>query len=672
MGCIDLARAPSGRRTRRRLATAITIAALASTAFAGSASAAVQSKTIDRTIVAGPTDLGGKIYHVSSVISGDITVTAEATLTQPIRETLDYDDAMLRQGQTLVVGRSVATNGPGSLHVVWHVSTDLPLIAGTFDTSKTVSCTLDFDSPVNCDAESIGFPLTPDGTATPFAPYADLVLQAEVTVTPDDATVASTELAGVVTIGGPTSQNEPGSQNVDIPCTTGAGDTLSLSDADYNLATHIDSSDGPAITFGLWLPNPITFVPAFKGPGATLDLGSQHEESFAQDVANATTKVTALGVIAANNIPPNADAGGPYVGLEGVPIQFNGGATTSICGLDSLALRWDFSDGGVAFGTAPFHTFADNGVYSGLLTATDPTGLSNAVAFSVTVGNQNPAVNAGPDTTADWGRLVAFNGQATDPGAGDQSTLQYSWDFGDGTPSATGGPSVVHAYAAPGSYIATLTVTDKDGGSNADSRTVIVTKRDITISYLGDTAGTYDTPGHLSASIVDEYGANLNAKNITFYVDGSPVGSANSNSSGIASMAYTPLLNAGVYATGAQFLGDTLYYNNSAAGSIAIARKATSVTYTGALNGGPNKTIGLSAILADASGTRLAGRTIVFVLGAQTTSAVTDANGVATTTLTLNQKNGVYPLTATFTPAGGDAAKYLASSDAESFKLQKK
>jgi hypothetical protein len=36
------------------------------------------------------------------------------------------------------------------------------------------------------------------------------------------------------------------------------------------------------------------------------------------------------------------------------------------------------------------------------------------------------------------------------------------------------------------------------------------------------------------------------------------------------------------------------------------------------------------------------------------------------------QKNGIYPLTATFTPAGGDAATYLGSSDAESFKLQKK
>ena len=155
-----------------------------------------------------------------------------------------------------------------------------------------------------------------------------------------------------------------------------------------------------------------------------------------------------------------------------MPVQFDGTGTTSICGLDSLALRWDFSDGGVAFGQQPFHTFEDDGVFSGLLTATDPTGLSNSVAFSVSVANQDPVANAGPDTIADWGRLVQFNGQATDPGEDDQPFLEYSWDFGDGTlptnPS-TGGASALHAYAAPGDYTATLTVTDDDGGSDADT-----------------------------------------------------------------------------------------------------------------------------------------------------------------------------------------------------------
>jgi hypothetical protein len=71
----------------------------------------------------------------------------------------------------------------------------------------------------------------------------------------------------------------------------------------------------------------------------------------------------------------------------------------------------------------------------------------------------------------------------------------------------------------------------------------------------------------------------------------------------------------------------------------------------------------------DATGKALAGRTIVFVLGTQTASAVTNATGVASTTLKLDQKNGTYSLTATFTPAGADAGLYLGDSDSATFSL---
>jgi len=66
-----------------------------------------------------------------------------------------------------------------------------------------------------------------------------------------------------------------------------------------------------------------------------------------------------------------------------------------------------------------------------------------------------PSVDAGPDTTSDWGKDVQFNGQASDPGSADQATLNYTWSFGDGSPSASGGPSVAHSYATPGDHVAT-------------------------------------------------------------------------------------------------------------------------------------------------------------------------------------------------------------------------
>jgi PKD domain len=274
------------------------------------------------------------------------------------------------------------------------------------------------------------------------------------------------------------------------------------------------------------------------------------------------------------------------------------------------------------------------------------------------------------------GRLVAFNGSATAPGSDDQATLTYSWDFGDGTPptapSASGGSGVFHSYTTPGMYIATLAVTNEDGQSASASRTVTIVTRTVTVGYLGDTAGTYDTQGALSASLVDQYGSTVNGRLITFTVGG-PAGSAVTNSSGIGSTAFTPLLDAGSYTTTATFAGDPLYVGNSGSGNITIARKASMTTYTGALSGGPNKTVTLSATLVDATGKALSGRTIVFQLGSQpAVTALTNASGVATTSIKLIQKNGKYPLTATWTPAGADANHYLGSVASTTFSLQAK
>src|SRR4029453_11726821 len=66
---------------------------------------------------------------------------------------------------------------------------------------------------------------------------------------------------------------------------------------------------------------------------------------------------------------------------------------------------------------------------------------------------------------------VAF----TAPGSSDPEvgTLTYSWDFGDGNNSAQADP--VHTYAAPGTYTATLTVTDQLDGTASQTVTVTVT-----------------------------------------------------------------------------------------------------------------------------------------------------------------------------------------------------
>ena len=239
------------------------------------------------------------------------------------------------------------------------------------------------------------------------------------------------------------------------------------------------------------------------------------------------TDTQSLGTLAPNNIPPTPDAGGgsghAYTGQEGTPVQFDGSGSSSPCGFPTL--RWDFSDGGVAFGAKPVHTFEGVGIYSGLLTATDVTGLTATQAFSVYVSNSRPSSSPG--------RASPQPGAARSRSpAGDRSGHRrpvdpaLPWDFGDGSPSATGGATATHAYTTPGAYTATLTACDRWLACAQDTRPIVVRARSVSIGSIGDTAATFGTPAALHGSLVDEFGQAVNGRTITFSVDSSAAGSA--------------------------------------------------------------------------------------------------------------------------------------------------
>jgi hypothetical protein len=616
---------------------------------------------------------------------------------------MNFDDALLRQGQT--VGLSdVLTTHVGTVHVTGSIGGSYGLYrdpsgglnftqdgdqqtiskAATWDFSCTIP--LPGESPRACSSGSQTFDIdsfTIFVVPIPADPVSinidfKVAISLDLDVSSDGVmTVRQVEVTGgngpssaPLTWLGSSPSTVADSQH--LSCTDPAGD-----DVTYRL-TENGSSPTDSLAGTTDLVAKVVASPKFTPDFDIFSLGSfASKTSDPKDVSfdmSAPDASVTLGTLAKNNIPPIANAGGggthTYSGNEGSPITFDGSGSSSVCGFPTL--RWDFSDGGVAFGKNPQHTFQGPGTYSGLMTATDATGLTSTATFSIEVGNLAPVVGAGPDTTAAWGRSVAFNGSATDPGKDDQSTLTYSWSFGDGTPSATGGPSVTHAYATPGDYAATFTACDRWTACASADRIVHVVARTVNIGYLGDTAGTYDTAGTLRASLVDQFGSNVSGRTITFAVNDAIAGSSVTGSGGIATTAFTPLLDAGSYPTSATFAGDSLYVTNVGTGSIAISKKASSVTYTGPLTGGPNKSITLSAILRDATGKLLAGREIVFQLGTQTASATTNASGVAQATLVLKQKNGKYPLTATWSPSGADANRYIGSAASVTFALQSK
>ncbi|HKQ98598.1 MAG TPA: Ig-like domain repeat protein, partial [Candidatus Polarisedimenticolia bacterium] len=99
--------------------------------------------------------------------------------------------------------------------------------------------------------------------------------------------------------------------------------------------------------------------------------------------------------------------------------------------------------------------------------------------------------------------------------------------------------------------------------------------------------------------------------------------------------------------------------------TVTVLKHETSITYTLPISGAPGP-IELHATLYDAvAATYLAGKTVQFQLGTQSTSAVTDAAGVASGALQLAQPSGDVTLDASF---AGDAA-YQASSTTRNFRI---
>jgi len=96
-------------------------------------------------------------------------------------------------------------------------------------------------------------------------------------------------------------------------------------------------------------------------------------------------------------------------------------------------------------------------------------------------------------------------------------------------------------------------------------------------------------------------------------------------------------------------------------------RKATKLIYTGDLSGACSAPVNLRAVLVDENGAPLSEKTVTFGIGGQSASGVTDASGLASATIILEQEAGQYYLVDAY--FGGDEY-YLPAFDSEQFEIR--
>jgi PKD repeat protein len=187
----------------------------------------------------------------------------------------------------------------------------------------------------------------------------------------------------------------------------------------------------------------------------------------------ATTKVTV------QNLAPAVEAGGPYTGQVGVPINLAGAANdASPNDSASLSYRWDFGDGASGSGASVSHVYAQQGSYVARVTVIDKDGASDSDTATVQVKgtNQTPVAVITAPSQGEVAQALTFDGSNSYDNDG--SISGYVWNFGDG--ATANGQQVSHSYGQPGLYQVTLTVSDNGGLNGSSAFTVKITEKSKT------------------------------------------------------------------------------------------------------------------------------------------------------------------------------------------------
>lgn len=155
------------------------------------------------------------------------------------------------------------------------------------------------------------------------------------------------------------------------------------------------------------------------------------------------------------NEQPSAGMTSVDSACSGTAISFKDATT----GASGLSWYWRFGDGGTSNLQNPSHTYTTTGSKVVTLIVQAGTGCVDTATKTITV--LETPVSAFTNSTACLNQLIQFTDASTISGG----TLNYLWDFGDGSATSTL-KNPTHTFSPAGSYDVSLTTTTALGCSN--------------------------------------------------------------------------------------------------------------------------------------------------------------------------------------------------------------
>jgi PKD repeat protein len=140
-----------------------------------------------------------------------------------------------------------------------------------------------------------------------------------------------------------------------------------------------------------------SFSPTFTKEDGYAEVGTYTGILGVSDGVKTVTAEFTVTISDEANLPPTADAGGPYEGTVGTAVQFDGSGSSDPDG-DALTYNWTFGDGASGTGVSPSHAYAAAGTYTATLTVSD--GINDPVTSTATVTITEDTIP--PPADADW------------------------------------------------------------------------------------------------------------------------------------------------------------------------------------------------------------------------------------------------------------------------------
>ncbi len=174
----------------------------------------------------------------------------------------------------------------------------------------------------------------------------------------------------------------------------------------------------------------------------------------------------------------------PTVPKIGETVNFN--ASASYDDGTIVSYSWDFGDGGTGTGETATHAYTADGTYTVNLTVTDDDDLTGTETKSITLAKPPVADFTVIPTTPIAGETVTFVASASQPNGG--IIVSYSWDFGDGDTTSTPTSTITHVYTTVGTYTVNLTITDSEGLTDTEIKSITAYARPVASFTYSPTA----------------------------------------------------------------------------------------------------------------------------------------------------------------------------------------